>query len=650
MWGLPAKRCISVLLPLALILMSACGDSGRDEASTELRVLGSDAQLAALALSSGALDQIFQASQPDYTSAQAFLVESIQVIPTAADSGATIMIAGNPVTSGQPSSPIPLAVGEETLIGIEVTAADGIDARTYTVAVARESVAEFAQRAYVKASNSGAGDWFGYSVALSGDTLAVGAYQEAGAVGGIVRGSPDDGQAGDGAPFSGAVYVFVRDESGAWSQQAYIKGVRTRTGTFDNFGASVALSGDTLAVGAPFENSAATGVTLPGRIRSIETGDVAVDSGAVYVFVRDGLGNWSQQAYIKASNTGENDAFGLSVALWGDTLAVGAVNEDGSVSGILRGGPGSAETGDGLPDSGAVYMFARDGAGNWSQQAYIKASNAGADDWFGWSVALWGDTLVVGALNESSALTGILAGSPSNLETGDGAGLSGAVYVFARDGAGDWSQQAYIKASNTGENDWFGWSVALWADGLAVGAASEDGAAAGVISGSPGNADTGDGAVDSGAVYVFTRDGTGGWNQQAYIKASNPGEDDFFGWSVALWQDRLAVGAVWEDGAAARILSGSPGHDATGDDAFNSGAVYVFARDGLGNWSQQAYVKASNTGDFDEFGYSVALLDDALAVGAPFEAGAVSGVVFGSPASDETGDGATTSGAVYVFR
>ena len=146
---------------------------------------------------------------------------------------------------------------------------------------------------------------------------------------------------------------------------------------------------------------------------------------------------------------------------------------------------------------------------------YIKAGNTGAYDNFGYSVALSSDgtTLAVGASGEASAATGINVGQSDNT-----ASNAGAVYVFTRSGTA-WSQQAYIKASNTGGGDRFGGSVALSSDGstLAVGAYGETSAATGI------NGDQSDNtASNAGAVYVFTRSGTA-WGQQAYIKASNTG-------------------------------------------------------------------------------------------------------------------------------
>jgi hypothetical protein len=175
------------------------------------------------------------------------------------------------------------------------------------------------QQAYIKASNSIAGTWFGRSLSLSGDTLAVAAPDENSSSTGI-----NGDQANTNASISGAVYVFTRTGT-TWTQQAYIKA--SNTDYLDNFGISVCLSGDILAVGAPNEASVAKGI---GGDQADNSG---LGAGAVYLFTRTGT-TWTQQAYIKASNTDERDTFGFSVAISGDTLAVGAPNEGSNATGI----------------------------------------------------------------------------------------------------------------------------------------------------------------------------------------------------------------------------------------------------------------------------------------------------------------------------
>ena len=197
----------------------------------------------------------------------------------------------------------------------------------------------------------------------------------------------------------------------------------------------------------------------------------------------------------------------------------------------------------------------------------------------------------------------------------------------------------YFKASNTGAADRFGWAVALSADGatLAVGARAEDSFATGVGGDQNDNL-----AFDPGAVYVFRFDGTA-WSQQAYVKASNTGEGDQFGFALALSADgnTLAVGAIRE-GSNATGING----DQNADSAFDSGAVYLFRFDGT-DWFQQAYVKASNTARGDFFGIRVALSGDGntLAVGAPFESSNATGI-----GGDQNDNSAFETGAVYDFR
>jgi len=471
--------------------------------------------------------------------------------------------------------------------------------------------------AYLKAFNTGSGDEFGISVSLSGDgqTLAVGARGESSSAIGVMGDQTDNT-----APASGAVYLFTHTING-WRQEAYLKAVNSDAG--DWFGFDVSLSGDgqTLAVGAPLEDSRATGVN------GNKTDNQMVNSGAVYLFVRDVFG-WNQQEYLKASNTGSNDWFGASVSLSGDgqTLAIGAFSEDSNAVGV-----NGNQLDNTAIDSGAVYVFSNN-INNWSQRAYIKASNAEAGDWLGSSISLSddGQTLAVGALFESSNVVGINGNQINNLAL-----ESGAVYVFVNDIAG-WNQKSYLKSSNTGVGDWFGGSVSLSGDGqtLAVGADGEDSGAKGV-----GGNQLDNSTIDSGAVYLFVRDFSG-WSQQAYLKASNGGGN--FGTSLGLSGDgsTLVAGAFLED-------SGSVG--VNGDQLSNSevdaGAVYLFVRN-FSSWSQKSYLKASNTRADNSFGAGVSLSDNgqALAVGAYLEDGGAVGVN-GSQVQGASID----SGAVYLY-
>jgi len=465
---------------------------------------------------------------------------------------------------------------------------------------------DVAQQAYLKASSTGGSDGFGTSIAMSGDTVVVGSPSEDSAATGI---NGDDGD--NSASAAGAVYVFVRDGA-TWSQQAYLKASNTDGGDF--FGVSVAVSGDTIVVGARLEDSTATGVN------GDEGDNAAPGSGAAYVFVRNGE-TWTQQAYLKASNPDGGDEFGSSVAISGDVVIIGAPKEDSNATGV-----DGDESNNLAGNSGAVYVFVRDGV-TWSQQAYLKASNTDNGDDFGVSLAVSGATVVVGARFEDSNATGV-----DGDETSNSGSDSGAAYVFVREDA-TWSQQAYLKASNTGNGDWFGFSVAVFGDTVVVGSFEEDSSATGVN----GDEDSND-AVSAGAAYVFARSGIT-WSQQAYLKASNTATIDQFGYSVAVADDTVVVGARLEDSNA----TGVNGND-DGNSALDSGAAYVFARDDTGDWSQQFYLKASNTDSGDLFGASTAVSGRSVVVGAIQEDSAAGGV--DGDESDNTG---VNSGAAYVF-
>lgn len=464
---------------------------------------------------------------------------------------------------------------------------------------------------YLKPFDPVAAGQFGYSLAYSADgvTLAVGACPQ-----GVV-------------PDTGAVYVYTHDGA-TWTQQVKLKGSR-EAGLY-GFGCSVAISGagDVLAVTAMGDASSRTGIDPVGEDTA------APNSGAVYVFRRtDGI--WAEEAYIKASNTGANDAFGIALALSADgaTLAVGANNEDGNGSGAYATLPHGAEDNDSAPDSGAVYVFTHDGTG-WAQQAYIKAPNAGTGDRFGTAVALsdTGAMLAVGAPLEDSA------GFGANDDCGSAQQLdnclvdSGAAYVFTRSAGGAWSQQDFLKAQVPGAEDNFGDALDISADGsvLGIGAPLEDSAATGV-GGNPVNdcdaalADRVNCSLNSGAAYLFGRSGTS-WSQLVYIKASNtePGECnvfpsscDWFGTAVAISGDGsiLAVGAPREDSFTSGI-NVPPISVSRKNSNRDSGAVYIYRDQAFLNMVKSS--AGERTTVDDNFGSALALSADGanLAVGA----------------------------------
>lgn len=462
--------------------------------------------------------------------------------------------------------------------------------------------------AYVKSSNPGGGlpnvpgtdplgDLFGSSIAMSGDTMAVGAPGEDSCSPGV-----NGDQSNNLCPESGAVYVFTR-MGGVWRQQAYIKSSNpigsTGLPSLVGFGASVALSGDTLAIGAP--------------------GDLIsnVPSGAVYVFTRTG-DVWQQEARLAPSHPRVLSRFG-NVALSGDTLAVGAPGEWSCATGI-----NGDETNMGCESAGAAFVYTRIGK-VWTQEAYIKAPNTDVSDHFGGSVVLHGETFAVGAPDESSCARGLNGNQSDNSCPSAGAG-----YVFIRSN-GVWTQEAYVKASNTARGHSFTIS-GLSDDMLVASAPGEDSCATGV------NDDQGNTACpDAGALYAFTRV-NGNWIQDSYLKASDTAPSQLLGSMVALSGDTIVAGTASED-SCARGINGDPFN--TG--CPGAGAVYVFVRN-AGTWHEQAYVKAPNTEAGDSFGAGLALDGNTLVVGAYGEDSNATG--FNGNQADNS---LYNAGATYVY-
>ena len=212
------------------------------------------------------------------------------------------------------------------------------------------------------------------------------------------------------------------------------------------FGYSVAISGDTAAIGAFHDN---------------DNGD---DSGSAYIFRFNGS-SWVQEAKLLASDGADDDWFGYSVAISGDTAVVGAYGDDDN--GNL---------------SGSAYIFRFNGS-SWVQEAKLLASDGAEGDWFGFSVAISGDTAVVGAYGDD--------------DNGD---LSGSAYIFRFDGS-SWIQEAKLLASDGAMGDYLGLAVAISGDTAAIGAYHDD--------------DNGD---DSGSAYIFRFNGSS-WVQEAKLLA-----------------------------------------------------------------------------------------------------------------------------------
>ena len=449
--------------------------------------------------------------------------------------------------------------GDTAIVGVRYDDDTGVDSGSAYVFV--RSGASWSEEAKLIASDGAADDWFGYSVSVSGDTALVGAFLA------------DVGVKGE----QGAAYVFVRS-GGTWSEQQKLTASDGAAG--DRFGYSVSVSGETTVVGALMAD-------VGGE----------VEQGAAYVFIRSG-GTWSEQQKLTASDGAAGDWFGVGVSLSGETAMVGARQHDVGANG----------------DQGSAYVFVRSGA-VWSEQQKLTASDGAASDWFGGSVSLSGDTAVVGARQHDVGANGD----------------QGSAYVFVRSGA-VWSEEVQLTASDGAAGDEFGYSVSVSGDTAVVGAPDHDVGANG----------------DQGSAYVFVRTGAV-WSKAQKLTASDGAAGDEFGYSVSVCGDTAVVGApndddggsssgsayffdlsryksTASDGAAGDCfgisvsVSGDTavvgaGYDDIGANA-DQGSAYVFVRTGA-SWSEQAKLTASDGAALDYFGISVSVSGDTAVVGAP---------------------------------
>ncbi len=443
-------------------------------------------------------------------------------------------IAGNRFGSSVAISGDTLVVGDSA--NDDIYSENNIAYDAGAVYIYTRSGSTWVKQAFIKPHFVDGGDELGYSVAISGDTLVVGAPGEDGSSIGV-----NGNQSNNLANGTGAAYVFTRNGS-SWIQQAYLK--PSNPEAISGFGRAVTISGDTIVIGTEFEHSSGIGVNGSQTV-DLDRGS---SSGAAYVFTRNDS-TWTQQAYLKASNAKSGGRFGGAVAIFNNTLVVGASGENGSSTGVNGDQTDYSYTPRAAYASGAAYVFTRNGA-TWTQQAYLKASNTNAFDYFGSSVAISGDTLVVGADGETSNATGVNGNQADN-----SAQSAGAAYVFTRNGS-TWTQQAYLKASNTRVDSLasFGESVALSGNTLIIGSSSEDSYSTGV-NGDQTNTSNSQG-WGSGAAYIFSRHNST-WTQQDYLKASNAGDFDHFGESVAISGTSIAVGSFSK---AAYIFTLAPTH------------------------------------------------------------------------------------------
>jgi len=458
----------------------ACNTGYEGDGTACLRIPALDA----VTLSIGELRPVFDGSTLQYVVDVPMLGADSTTVTASTPDAVEIRVMGSLLTSGSTSSAIYIG-GGSTPIDIVLTA-DGYKTVTYMIEVRRGLAIK------LKPNGNAVDDAAGSAVAVSGDIVVVGNPYASNLFGGSVSlfervsgawtltaGFLGDGVEsnrrfgasvaidGDlgviGAPDTyggGEVYWFTRT-NGAWDSSWLNTSVPD---TDDRFGSSVAISGDTIVVGAPGEDSSATG------INGSQTSNSATDAGAAYVFVRSG-NSWTQQAYLKASNTGAGDAFGTSVSISDDTVVVGAPGEDSALSGIDPDGTNNAALG-----SGAAYVFVRTGT-VWTQQAYIKPSGV-ASTGGGSSVDVDGNVVVIG--------------SPSLMTTG-------AVHVFSRAGTA-WNQTATLLPMGVTQAISFGRAVAVRAGVAVVGAP---------LSGNQT-------LVNRGGAYHFFDSGAG-WSQGRYF-------------------------------------------------------------------------------------------------------------------------------------
>jgi hypothetical protein len=365
-------------------------------------------------------------------------------------------------------------------------------------------------------------DWFGWAVAVDGDTAVITSHN-------------DD----DNGLNSGSAYVFVHS-AGMWFQQAKLLASDGESG--DRFGDSAAVAGDTAVIGMRYDD------------------DNGFNAGAAYVFTRD-AGIWSQQAKLLASDGIAEDYFGYSVAVDGDTALIGSYTA----------GPSNNH-------SGSAYVFKR-ADGVWSEQAKLRASDPSFGALFGITVALDGDTALIGASHDD-----------------DNGYQAGSAYVFVRV-SGVWTEQAKLLPNEGDSLDYFGGAVAVDGDTAVIGV--------------PGDDDLGSG---TGSAYVYHRI-INTWVERGKLLASDGTEDDGFGSSVAVRGGRIVIGA--------------PGRDDNGDGA---GAAYLFVL-ANGQWVEQGKLLAGDGSAGDQFGRPGAMKGGTLLL-----------------AAHHDDDNGTNSGSAYVFR
>jgi hypothetical protein len=364
-------------------------------------------------------------------------------------------------------------------------------------------------------------DRFGWSVAIDGDYVVVGAYAE----------DHNEFDA-DNQSKAGSAYVFERGGDGVWDEVQKL--VASDRAAGDEFGWSVDISGTTLVVGSHFEDHDEAG------------GDYIYNAGSAYIFDREGDGTWTETQKIVGSGRAPDidfpdggggdelsDLFGGSVSISGDHLIVGAHHSDFDE---FDGSP--------LNEAGAAYVFERTGL-VWSEVAKLDNSDRATEDRFGFSVSIDGDFAVVSAYTEDQNAVG-----------GATMANAGSAYVFERDGGGTWSEMQKIVASDRSPGDRFGWDVYLDGDTFVCGALETN-----------GDEDDESPLSNAGAAYAYELDG-GTWIQTNKMDASDRQIDDELGASVAISGSSIILGAYQQN------------FDETGAiDINDAGAAYFYSQE-----------------------------------------------------------------------
>lgn len=414
---------------------------------------------------------------------------------------------GNTVAIGAPFD----RSGQTTITNGSTAGMDTANTNPGAIFIVTRSGATWTERAYLKApSNPNLTAFYGVSVALSGDgnTVAIGAPYDASNQTVITNGGT--GATNGLAGISGAVFIVVNN-SGTWSEQAYIKAPVVRSFCGDSVG--ISNDGNTAIMGCPNDRSSQTTITNGTSENTADISDLG--GGAAYILTRTGT-TWAQTAYLKAPNALDNRSYGTGVALSGDgkTAAIYAADDYGNQS-FITNGP-TASTDNSGPDTGAVYIVNYSG-GLWSEQAYIKLSNNGTENHgaetgpTGYptflSLSQNGNTLVFGKPGDTSVQTGV-TNSPTASSNTTGAVNAGAAFVLTRTGS-NWSERAYLKspvakASINAGYDYFGSAIAVSGDGstIAIGTPGDGSTSTSIIYGA--SAATDDSGQSVGSVFVFT--------------------------------------------------------------------------------------------------------------------------------------------------